>query len=505
MKQSIMSGNPIIPGYTADTTVWYDEQSGLFLAYGTNDGNYVDNVWPPQVFYSDDFCHWRRQSLELPEAWFPKDHLWVWAPSIAFRQGWYYITYSIHSTTRIAMSRSPLGPFYEACGYGENEPLLEKEQIWGDGDAYDAQLFADEDGRYYLTFGGFRQCAVCRLAFDEKGKVTVDNGDLRMIETAVGRRKLKFRTVMRQARFMEASCMFRRKDRYYLCWSTEGCADYKVYYAVSDSPAGPFIQPAGNLLLHREDDRGILGPGHNSIFLYEGEYYIAYHRQHIPYIDSKRQTCADRLSFDAEGNILPLRASHEGPGIRVSAGRSDRGADCFRRPSMRDDSGREDLALGRPVCASSCRAFIPTEEWDHPYIYADGYAVDGSYATRWEPRLDDPNPHLILDLGQNTIVTEVVLLFEFISKFYRFRLELLDGGRADTLKEAAASSGWKVFGAKENRMDTPARLLGRMTGRYIRFTFLGAEDLPAASSVSDPDNAKNGLSLVSLSAYGERL
>lgn len=496
------TGNPTIPGYTADATVWYDTATGLFLIYGTNDGNFVDNVWPPQVFYSDDFCNWRRQSLELPEAWFPVDHLWVWAPSIARRQGWYFITYSIHGTTRIAMSSSPLGPFREACGYGENEPLLQKEQIWGDGgDAYDARLFADEDGAYYLTFGGNHQCAVCRLAFDAAGRVTVDNTDPRMTETAVGARKIRYQTIMRQDRFMEASCMFRRENRYYLLWSTEGCANYKVYYAMADNPAGPFHMPEESLLISREDERGILGPGHQSVFSYGGAFYLAYHRQHVPYIDSKRQTCADRLAFDSAGRILPLHPSHEGAGLTVRESRADRAADCFRRPSVRDEAGRPDLVLGKPALASSCRAYIPMEEWPHPYTYEAACAVDGSFATRWEPAAGDEAPWLLVDLGREAVVTEISLLFEFVSKYYHFRLELLPASCAENLEDAKTAAGWKPYGPETCVMDTPAKVLGRLSGRYIRFTFLGAEDLPAASSLSDPENARNGLSLVSLSAY----
>ena len=43
------TGNPFVPGYTADGTVFFDSTSTspAFYLYGTNDGNFYDNVWPP--------------------------------------------------------------------------------------------------------------------------------------------------------------------------------------------------------------------------------------------------------------------------------------------------------------------------------------------------------------------------------------------------------------------------------------------------------------------------
>lgn len=32
------TGNPVIPAYLADVTIYYDERTDMFYAYGTNDG-----------------------------------------------------------------------------------------------------------------------------------------------------------------------------------------------------------------------------------------------------------------------------------------------------------------------------------------------------------------------------------------------------------------------------------------------------------------------------------
>ncbi len=38
------TGNPFVPGYTADGSIFYDEASAAFYLYGTNDGNFYPNV-----------------------------------------------------------------------------------------------------------------------------------------------------------------------------------------------------------------------------------------------------------------------------------------------------------------------------------------------------------------------------------------------------------------------------------------------------------------------------
>ena len=50
-------------------------------------------------------------------------------------------------------------------------------------------------------------------------------------------------------------------------------------------------------ILQRDDANRILGPGHHSMFCYGGRTFIAYHRQHYPFVDSKRQTCIDEVFF----------------------------------------------------------------------------------------------------------------------------------------------------------------------------------------------------------------
>lgn len=79
------NGNPTVPAYLADASFYYDENTDMFYAYGTNDGAGGNNVFPTQVWYSKDCKKWENQDVEFPAAWI--DEMGtnaIWAPSITY-------------------------------------------------------------------------------------------------------------------------------------------------------------------------------------------------------------------------------------------------------------------------------------------------------------------------------------------------------------------------------------------------------------------------------------
>jgi len=74
---------------------------------------------------------------------------------------------------------------------------------------------------------------------------------------------------------------------------------------------GPFTKPSVNPILKKDTTKGILGTGHNSVLaLPNGDYYIAYHRFAIPNGDgTHREVCLDRLEFNADGTIAPVKTT----------------------------------------------------------------------------------------------------------------------------------------------------------------------------------------------------
>jgi beta-xylosidase len=177
-------GNPVMPGYFADPTLFYDEESATFFSYATMDG--IDYNWQrdPHVAYSKDMLSWEYAPLQLPSFWpaptdtHPLEHA-IWAPSIVKNSGngKYYLTYSIDMSTYVAYSVSPFGPWTNATtGTGaDTAPLLQDGKVWGGADAFDGQLFLDTDGLVYMVVGGGGKSGIVALEFDVDNTVSVDN------------------------------------------------------------------------------------------------------------------------------------------------------------------------------------------------------------------------------------------------------------------------------------------------------------------------------------------
>lgn len=108
--------------------------------------------------------------------------------------------------------------------------------------------------------------------------------------------------------------MLKKNGKYYFMWSegSWGDSSYGVAYAIADSPTGPFVR-RGKVL---QSDPSIgNSTGHHSVLKLPGrdEYVICYHRRPInETARDHRVTCIDWLKFDAEGNILPVKVTHEG-------------------------------------------------------------------------------------------------------------------------------------------------------------------------------------------------
>jgi len=97
-------------------------------------------------------------------------------------------------------------------------------------------------------------------------------------------------------------------------WSEGGWGgpNYSVAYAISNSPFGPF-QRIGKVL--QQDQSVATGAGHHSIMHIpnSNDYYIVYHRR--PLNDNARDhrvVCIDKMTFDKQGYINPVKITFEG-------------------------------------------------------------------------------------------------------------------------------------------------------------------------------------------------
>lgn len=293
------SGNPIFPG-------WYADPEGAvfgkrFWVYPTYSAPYNEQVFL-DAFSSPDLVNWTKHSRivstnEVQWAWRA-----MWAPAIVKNDGKYFLFFAGNDIQKnediggigVAVADKPEGPFKDYLG----KPLIDK--FHNGAQPIDQFVFKDKDGQFYMYYGGWRHCNVAKLKKDFTGFESFADGTT-------------FKEVTPQG-YVEGPFMFIRGGKYYFMWSEGGWTgpNYSVAYAIADSPLGPF-QRVGKIL--QQDPAVATGAGHHSVIKLPGKdvYYIVYHRRPLGERDGNhRVTCIDRMEFDANGFIKPVKITFEG-------------------------------------------------------------------------------------------------------------------------------------------------------------------------------------------------
>ncbi|QDU56038.1 glycoside hydrolase family 43 protein [Aeoliella mucimassa] len=293
------SGNPVVEG-------WYADPEGLifentYWIYPTYSAPYGEQTFF-DCFSSKDMVHWQKHSRVLKA----DDVKWasyaMWAPSVIKKEDKYYFFFGANDIQNdealggigVAVSDSPEGPFKDHLG----KPLIDK--FHNRAQPIDQFAFKDVDGTYYLIYGGWRHCNIAKLNDDFSGFIPFEDGET-------------FREITPD-RYVEGPIMFVRNDKYYFMWSEGGWTgpNYSVAYAIADSPFGPFKR-IGKVL--KQDPEVATGAGHHSVIQIPGkdEWYAVYHRRPLGETDGNhRVTCIDRMEFDDQGLIKPIKITFDG-------------------------------------------------------------------------------------------------------------------------------------------------------------------------------------------------
>jgi Glycosyl hydrolases family 43 len=242
----------------------------------------------------------------------------LWAPDAVEKDGTYYLFFPAKDYAGIfrigvATSSSPVGPFTP-------QPEAIKESF-----SIDPAVFKDDDGSYYMYFGGIwggqlqrwrtgtfkaegegplvhlpesNEPALCAkvarlnndlLEFDEVPKevVITDEDDKPLLAGDNDRR------------FFEASWMHKYKGKYYFSYST-GDTHY-LCYAIGDNPYGPF-KYGGRIL------NPVIGwTSHHSIVEFKGKWYLFYHDSSLSKgITHLRSVKVTEITYDKEGKIQTI-------------------------------------------------------------------------------------------------------------------------------------------------------------------------------------------------------
>lgn len=239
----------------------------------------------------------------------------MWAPDAAEKDGTYYLYFPAKDKEDIfrigvATSENPEGPF-------EPQPEAIKGSF-----SMDPSVFKDEDGIYYMYFGGIWGGQLQRWATGKYNPADVYPADsLPALTPKIAKMSddmLKFSedpkdvqildgngdlitTGDHDRRFFEAAWMHKYNGKYYLSYSTGDT--HKIVYATGDNPYGPFTYQGVVL-------NPVLGwTNHHSIVEVDGKWYLFYHDSSL----SKGQTHlrsvkVAELIYDDNGNIVPITA-----------------------------------------------------------------------------------------------------------------------------------------------------------------------------------------------------
>ena len=297
--KSAKAGNPIFEGWYADPEgIIFD---GEYWIFPTFSAPYEEQVFM-DAFSSRDLLAWTRHHRIIDTSavkWAKKA---MWAPAIVKKGPHYFLFFAANDIQSneepggigIGISEHPGGPYTDYLG----KPLLDK--FHHGAQPIDQFVFRDRDGQYYMIYGGWRHCNMVRLKDDFTGFLPFEDGTFFKEITPEG--------------YVEGPFMFVRNEKYYFMWSEGGWTgpNYSVAYAIADSPFGPF-QRIGKIL--KQDPEVATGAGHHSVISVPGSdtYYIVYHRRPLGETDGNhRVVCIDRMFFDEEGRIEPVKITFEG-------------------------------------------------------------------------------------------------------------------------------------------------------------------------------------------------
>ena len=244
----------------------------------------------------------------------------MWAPDAAEKDGKYYLFFPAKDHAGIfkigvAVSDSPVGPFTP-------QPEAIKNSF-----SIDPAVFKDDDGSYYMYFGGIwggqlqrwrtgkfnadqpespvaflpeeNEPALCpkvakltddllEFAEDVKDVLITDENGQPLLQGDTDRR------------FFEASWIHKYNGKYYFSYST-GDTHY-LCYAIGDNPYGPF-KYAGRIL------EPVVGwTSHHSICAFENKWYLFYHDSSLSRgVTHLRSVKVTELIHDENGFIKTIK------------------------------------------------------------------------------------------------------------------------------------------------------------------------------------------------------
>ena len=238
----------------------------------------------------------------------------MWAPDAAFANGKYYLYFPVKNKQDVfqigvAVSDKPEGPFV-----AEKDPIKNSYSI-------DPCVFKDDDGTYYMYFGGiwggqlqrwnnnkYDSSLQNRKASDVASlpRMAKLNKDMKSFAEGVKEIKLLdkngqlFGEKENDKRFFEAAWVFKYNGKYYFTYSTGDT--HNLCYATGDTPYGPFTYQG--ILLNPVEG----WTNHHSIIEANGKWWLFYHDVQLSGKTHLRNVKVTELKFNPDGTIQTITA-----------------------------------------------------------------------------------------------------------------------------------------------------------------------------------------------------
>lgn len=418
-------GQALIPDMVADPSIV--DIDGTFYCYATTDGwgQGLATSGTPVVWTSKDFLNWSFQGSSFPSDF----DLKYWAPSsLVHRNERYYSFPTLDGKITAVVADSPIGPFVAPDGQHVTRAMLKPFPI-EQNSAIDAEVFIDDNGQAYMVWSRWREAKL-------KSDLLSPAGPTVTIST-------------KRQGYSEGPYLTKRNGIYYYFYTLGGGVTYQYACMMSHtSPMGPWEAPEQDIVATSDPAAKIFGPGHGCFFHPQGSeqwyfVYLEYGRG-----GTTRQIYADKMNFNADGAIQPIKLTKAGVGAL--------------RP---DTETTPNLALDCRAAASSTRRNYQVRQLDRVETYAPANAVDGSNGTRWMAAPGDEAPWFEVDLGAPRHVRRTEAYFVKPAAGHAYRLEWsLDGQK------------WNLYGEHDDVvLCSPHRDEKPVRARYFKLTILKGE------------------------------
>jgi xylan 1,4-beta-xylosidase len=303
--------NPILRGFYPDPSILRVGED-YYIATSTFE-------WFPgvPVHHSRDLIHWRLigHILTRPSQLDLRgigDSAGIWAPSLSFDNGVFYLIYTV--------VRTRIGAFKDVHNYLVTAPRLGgpwSEPIYLNSSGFDPSLFHDDDGRKWLV----------NMQWDFRKNHPRFAGIV-LQEYSAEKKQLigQARTILSKTHLIEGPNLYKHNGYYYLMLAEGGTGwNHGISMARSRAIGGPYELDPQPLLLTSRQNPGLLlqKAGHGELVCTPtGEWYLIHLASRPVYPDRRcilgRETCLQKVTWSDDG-WLGLESGGTDPQAVVAA------------------------------------------------------------------------------------------------------------------------------------------------------------------------------------------